>query len=736
MSNYFEWGPLAFEPQLTPQDPWALWVRLRPGSNRTYPMLCESTDRQRPTVVEGLDWRVPTVYADDAAFFTASGSVKTFLTAEEPVVFGQLGPGIGSFPSIDHVVDSALKTFALKSFAGLSKASIATLPLVGSPSLLSSLVNIQLDLKPKPKNATWQIAKNTITAETLALESASLNHALLKPNGAEAVRATKGPVIAVPKAGQSKAPVIGVVDTGIGFLNMAFRKSSSKTRLLSFWIQDEDRFDGNAATAPWRRPPELGYGRELPRDQIDKVLARIDAGQVTEAAAYLELHTVSKADIPDWTHGTQVLALLAGTPDPLSVAAGNLGNDFAAGADIVAVQLPDEVIQRTHGNWLSALVLDALHYILARAPAAAPVVINLSLGAYSGAHEQTGMLNRAIDALITAQNGRLTVVVAAGNARTWDTHARSVVKPGAEAVFSLKPRGDDPTPTFIEVWCEAATTAAGPIKVTAQFEVDRGPPTTSESVIKSDQIKVVSGGEPIAQVMTAPGHSDRNNVALLCGCGDPPDGHNGLQLLAGIAPRVDSSMGIAPPGTWALEVHNDSDADVAMNAWIARDDAIDGARDTLPFDSETLNSNGSRNGTMSNLAWARNVVTVGGYVTNDEYQPRAMFDASGAGFSPNEFESKRRRVGPDACGPASVDGTGVAPVAFFTDDEVEDPQMQVGTSMAAPVLARQLVNILGAKRAFLDKTQLLAALAVAKPGHAARPAGQEEWTSSYWLPLT
>jgi len=125
------------------------------------------------------------------------------------------------------------------------------------------------------------------------------------------------------------------------------------------------------------------------------------------------------------SHGSHVTGIAAGNGQSIMGCEG-----VASAADIIFVQLPTSGIAQV-GPLLENSILDGVRYILARAellgkkrklPFAAPVVINISYGGYSGPHDGTSPLASGIDERLIGKFDR-AVVVSAGNGFEADCHA-------------------------------------------------------------------------------------------------------------------------------------------------------------------------------------------------------------------------------------------------------------------------------------------------------------------------
>lgn len=718
----YQWTESPLSGDRLPLDPWTHWVRLRMGSNSVSIALCESATLKTPRSWEKKGWKVPSAYAEDAAFFTArnGSAVQGIGTSVKVGFLPAPGPHTGGNPDVNMHGNfkslTPLHASVLEDLHGLHGLSLGT-PQLGSTSKADLAVALAKAFeKPNP----------------FFLAAASEGEG-------GTPRPKKAAEVKVPADGKAGSPVIGVIDTGFAFLNSAFRTADNKSRILALW----DQSVGAEMAAPWQPSTDFGYGRVLTKAAIDSLLSECGSGAGKKSE--VELYGRVDQPAPAWSHGTQVLALAAGSPEPIGKRYRQQEvSDPAAAAPIIAVQISTDFIQRTHGNWLNGSVLDALQFIVNKTPAESPVVVNISMGAYSGPHDGTDMLDRAIDSLVTAQKGRLTVVVAAGNSRIGKVHARQVVAAGGNAEFSVETEYGDPTPNFIEAWCMQASIGGQELQsgdLTAELSVNS---IHVESPLKSGAV-VALLSTVMSRVLrrsykATDGVGNEKNVGLLHVCAPrvSPNGKRGAQILACIGPsqsHLQPPPGDAPKGRWTLTITNNSKGKVVVNAWMARDNTVAGdpstPRKDLPFAESTVVE---EQGTMSNLAWSSQVIAVGGYAADLSLLPTSMFIASGAGFDAALQESPVHRAGPDLCGPATINGSGVAAFAFRSGGVVSD-LLAVGTSMAAPVVTRQLVNQLAAASAFFRRDVLIQKLKATKATAPIDPVNQRYWTSDYWLPL-
>jgi len=210
--------------------------------------------------------------------------------------------------------------------------------------------------------------------------------------------------------------VVGVIDSGIDFTHPDFLDSLGNTRVL--WVWDHNLPNATNSPSPY------SYGQEFSAADMDNGLA----GTHVDVLA----------------HGTHVAGIAASNGRSSSIYTG-----AAPKADIIAVSVD---FNKADDQWLSSIA-DAVNYIFNKADSLGkPCVINISAGTYFGSHDGTDLSAKAIDNLITAQNGR-SVVAAAGNAGNYAYHVQhSIANDTAFTWFEQS----GTSPIYIELWGDTA----------------------------------------------------------------------------------------------------------------------------------------------------------------------------------------------------------------------------------------------------------------------------------------
>lgn len=482
-----------------------------------------------------------------------------------------------------------------------------------------------------------------------------------------------------PRAPSAQPAIVAFIDYGCAFAHRKFRLHPDRpgevaTRVLALWDQEGQRRarplpPGQPALA-WQCPADFGYGLETLRDgpadggalRLNDYIAQFRRadGSVDEERCYA-LSGHHAATRPS-THGTHLMDIATGWPDPLADPLGPPSPGPHA-ADIVFVQLPRWVRGRQVGGLLRAHVLDALHYVLSLARPDSRVLVNLSYGAYAGPHDGSSMLEEAIDRLIERHPGGLQVVVAAGNAFDRSLHARAAIEPGRQACFDWHNLPDDPSDSFVEIWLPADA---------AQIEVRVLPPHCN-------------GPSPwlAAGAAAALHRSDGGLVASLVHARHSCQGRTRRMVLLAVAP-TQAGMGRprAPYGHWKIEVHNRGSTAIEVDAWCERDDLGYGAEPWPRQGHFTGNGTSAVEGTrtLSSLAHGRRTVVVGATVGRG---PVAAYSSTGPAVG------GLGRV-PDVLAPAEESAVlpGLAAAATVGTGSVR----LNGTSVAAAGVTRYLLD--------------------------------------------
>jgi len=183
--------------------------------------------------------------------------------------------------------------------------------------------------------------------------------------------------------GQTGAGVlVGVVDTGVDYLNPDFQNPDGTTRLVSIWDQ----------TGTGTHPSGFTYGAEwLPAD----------------------INALIPSEVDSQGHGSHVLGIAAGNGSAT-------GNGQPAYTYVGMAPQADLCMVKT--TFQTGAIVDGVHYIFQKAASLGKqAVVNLSLGTQEGPHD--GTLD--MDVMLNALTGPGKIIVAsAGNAGEDNLHGQ------------------------------------------------------------------------------------------------------------------------------------------------------------------------------------------------------------------------------------------------------------------------------------------------------------------------
>lgn len=487
-----------------------------------------------------------------------------------------------------------------------------------------------------------------------------------------------------------KGSVIAVIDHGGPFAHRNFLKTLAdgalQSRVCYLWDQNLEP----KATAPWNRPRDFTYGRELNATTISTLLSsHRSGGVVDEGALYAAIDYAALEERR--THGAHVLDLAAGNSNPIT---GH--TDAASAANIIFVQLPRDTLGDYSGGSMTKYVLDALKYILARTEKADRLVINLSYGSTAGPHNGSSLLERGIDQLLQDRRRQkpqqtIALVLPAGNHFPAQLHAFLDLKAKAPQTLQWQVVPDDRTDTFLELWYpdkDAGLTVTvqpaqglppvGPVKLDTHADIKDHSGRIVGAVIHSSAVP--NGSGCMVLIALRPTHPD-------------------LGRRKGI-PRTDASTAVpatplepAPHGVWTITLQATKAAGV--HAWVERDDPAPGARrqPQSHFVLDRVRANDSdddqapdvvrRRSTGNSLANGVEPWVVGASVGLNG--PPSAYSAAGP-----TLNKARHSYWPDVLAPGDESSTLPGILAAGTRSGVLFRMK--GTSVAAPQVARRILN--------------------------------------------
>lgn len=225
--------------------------------------------------------------------------------------------------------------------------------------------------------------------------------------------------------------LIAVLDSGIAYQRMDFRKSNGDTRIRFLWDQTLIPDDGTGGENVHRRMPPEGFamGVEFDETQINQAL---QASTNQERFALVPSVDVSG-------HGTAVAGIAAGYEESGTY----MGAAPQADLLIVKLGLPGEL-----GFPRTTEIMRGVTYALQKAnELQMPLVINLSFGNSYGSHDGSSLLERFLDN--ASEIGRTVICVGSGNEGSAGGHFAGNVSETRVVELAI---AEYETNTNIQIW--------------------------------------------------------------------------------------------------------------------------------------------------------------------------------------------------------------------------------------------------------------------------------------------
>ena len=349
------------------------------------------------------------------------------------------------------------------------------------------------------------------------------------------------------------AIVVGIIDDAIAFANHRFRWANGTTRFHDIWQQD--------GLGPH---PTFGYGAEFDAPGINDVLRLAANLALDESEIY------ARAGVEDYikdahktigrrrAHGAHVADLACGF-DPAAAPAKEI---------LMGVQLDQAAVRSIHPAHLSIYILDALHFIVAKTEALEQstnktyaIVVNISFGWYTGPHDGSTPLEKAIDDLVQTRSNikPMHVVLPAGNSRQERTHARLVLghMGGGNDTRQLNWRlpPDSRAASMMEIWPRRASDE---VQLTLQ-----GPGNSvAVTVTAGNTSNILINGQNVGVI---------DYKTLVGG-----KGQRGMRIWLAPTASLDPPVVTVPSGDWTITIKNARNKRCMLDAWIARSGRLPG----------------------------------------------------------------------------------------------------------------------------------------------------------------
>jgi Subtilase family len=525
-----------------------------------------------------------------------------------------------------------------------------------------------------------------------------------------------------------RGKVVAIIDDGCAFAHPHFVRPVAGAPLFATRVKRLWDMNVRGPQSPVGSPAifaGMGYPGQYGCDYADSDLNALIAkhthsGRIDEDNVYAEFAASTLGNVNRLArraaHGTHVMDLACGpyfvqdtmctrenaeTANPTWEAA----QDDASGVQIIFVQLPMRTVQDTSGrNTMTTDVLNAFAYIVSQCADDAQMVVNLSWGALAGPHDGSHVLEQAIDKLIVNQRmlhpmplpqNRLQVVVPAGNGVQSRTHANFKLRPAQSQTLHWRTEPDDTTESYVEIW----------LPQMMQVEVTISDPfgNVFPTVVKGD-VKNLTNYE---SKLDPPG-----SVLGVCYNDGKLNGQQGHCILIALAPTADPDnlRVTAPHGVWKISITNVCTHKGVVDAYVERDDVALGTRrgarqsyfedvhydrmaidDDVQVDLDCANPQAAtvrREGVFNNIATGMHTIKAGGVRETDleiaEYSPHHFYSG----------RAKRANTATPVHHYATTEESRTLHGLRAAGTRAASTVRLSGTSMAAPQIARDLVNAL------------------------------------------
>ncbi|MGH7466556.1 MAG: S8 family serine peptidase [Longimicrobiales bacterium] len=421
-----------------------------------------------------------------------------------------------------------------------------------------------------PLTALERLDSTTAIRMVEAAQTVTVNHdSALKAIRANDVRRQVGGVwTGVTGAGA----IVGVYDTGIDFRHEDFLDVNGRTRLLGLWDQ----------TRSGTPPPGFNLGNYCSREAIQRV---IDNPTDTTPCDEQDTHG----------HGTHTAGTAAGDGSA-STPVGSSTYQYAGVAPLADLL----IVKGGNGSFSESNILDGLRWLEAQGRALnRPVVVNLSLGGQTGAHDGTRLYEQEIDNL---SRPGFVVVISSGNE---GSHGNLQNRDGSPFVF---------TPFYIHGTGLATTGSTREFSI--QFPSTASIPGGCNELIQlsfwyeaQDRLRITVVRPDGSSHSNDPGASNlQDNVSgsiQINNAANGPNPQNGDHEALIVIGDCGSSQARAAAGTWILRVTTmGTGSGQAFHFWMNVNTL--GARGVTGFDNRYI---------VGSPGNARSAVTVGAYAS-------------------------------------------------------------------------------------------------------------------------
>ncbi|HEY5563744.1 MAG TPA: S8 family peptidase [Clostridiaceae bacterium] len=390
--------------------------------------------------------------------------------------------------------------------------------------------------------------------------------------------------------------IVGLIDTGIDYLNVEFMKEDNTTRIKRMW--DQTGTGGKV-------PPTYNFGVEYDETQINEAI-KAKANNQDPYAIVAEKDEIG--------HGTEIAGIIGGrgiNPDLVGAAP---GCDFivcklkqARKSNLEAQGIYDPGVP-TYSN--TDLILAIQYVVRVAEELKRPIVIHIPLGTNRGPHDGNTPLEKYIDEL--SRDRGLAIVTNTGNEGDTETHAAGVIKKeGDIADIELKV-DDTQRDIMFSIWTHKPDQMSlGVVSPTGEV-IDKIP----SKLKQTQEIKFITEGSSLSVTYFIP---------------DELTGDENIQIM------IRNIKG----GIWKFRLYGDYVVDGRYDAWLPQRALI---KENTRFISPNVNV------TLTSPSSGRDIITVASYNQDNG----TILSSSGRGYT------RDNRVKPDiAAGGVNVTTTKV-----------------------------------------------------------------------------